>query len=58
MTIAGCAKLEPWIIETDSPVGFQFVRSGYFVRDNKDLSRAKPRFNRSVVLKDSYRPDA
>ncbi|HHU12597.1 MAG TPA: glutamine--tRNA ligase/YqeY domain fusion protein, partial [Clostridiaceae bacterium] len=56
MTIAGCAKLEPWILETKSLVGFQFVRSGYFVRDNKDLSRAKPRFNRSVVLKDSYRP--
>ncbi len=51
------AKLEPWIFEHQSPIGFQFVRQGYFVRDEKDQSRKTPRFNRSVSLKDSYRPE-
>jgi glutaminyl-tRNA synthetase len=32
----------------------QFERLGYFVADRHDHSRAKPVFNRTVTLRDSY----
>lgn len=57
VTIATKAKLEPWIFETKTDVGFQFVRLGYFVRDKHDAANGMPRFNRSVTLKDSYKPE-
>ena len=36
--------------------GFQFERTGYFAADAKDHSAASPVFNRTVTLKDSYKP--
>jgi glutaminyl-tRNA synthetase len=33
---------------------FQFERSGYFVADRRDHSAAKPVFNRSVTLRDTW----
>ena len=33
---------------------FQFLRQGYFCLDSKESSKAKPVFNRSVTLKDSW----
>ncbi len=36
---------------------FQFERTGYFVADEKDHSSAHPVFNRTVTLKDSYKPE-
>ena len=35
--------------------GYQFMRQGYFVLDNKDASPAHLVFNRAVALKDSFR---
>jgi glutaminyl-tRNA synthetase len=32
----------------------QFERLGYFVADRYDYSRAKPVFNRTATLRDSY----
>jgi len=36
---------------------FQFLRLGYFTPDRKDWRPDRPVFNRSVALKDSYRPE-
>lgn len=36
---------------------FQFERTGYFVADEKDHSASHPVFNRTVTLKDSYKPE-
>ena len=38
--------------------GYQFMRLGYFCPDNKDSTPEHPVFNRSVSLKDSYKPQA
>lgn len=35
---------------------FQFERTGYFVADEKDSRPGAPVFNRTVTLKDSYKP--
>ncbi len=35
---------------------FQFMRNGYFCLDNRDSSADHPVFNRSVSLKDSFKP--
>ena len=35
---------------------FQFMRVGYFCLDNRDSTAAHPVFNRSVLLKDSFKP--
>ena len=36
--------------------GYQFMRVGYFCMDNKDCSAEHLVFNRSVLLKDSFKP--
>lgn len=46
------AKAEKGILE-ESEKSFQFVRCGYFVKDSKNPSV----FNRTVSLKDGYRPE-
>ena len=48
--------IEPSLAEASPGEGFQFERTGYFAADEKDFSRAKPVFNRTVTLKDSYKP--
>ena len=35
---------------------YQFMRVGYFCMDNKDCTADHPVFNRSVLLKDSFKP--
>ena len=35
--------------------GYQFMRQGYFVLDNKDAAPGHLVFNRAVALKDSFR---
>jgi glutaminyl-tRNA synthetase len=35
---------------------FQFERMGYFCVDTEDSAPGKPIFNRTVTLKDSYKP--
>ena len=45
-SLSGCAAGER----------FQFERTGYFTADEKDHSAGAPVFNRTVSLKDSYKP--
>ena len=42
------------IINPNNPV--QFERTGYFVVDSKDSRPGAPVFNRTVTLKDGYKP--
>ncbi|MBE6984953.1 MAG: glutamine--tRNA ligase/YqeY domain fusion protein [Ruminococcaceae bacterium] len=52
--LTGC-KVEACLIDTKAPAAFQFMRLGYFCPD-KDSTAQRPIFNRSVSLKDSYKP--
>ena len=49
------AMVEPAILASDKR-HFQFERQGYFVKDNRDYAAARPVFNRTVSLRDSYKP--
>ena len=44
------AKLEPTLAEEATDARFQFVRTGYFIKDSKHEGV----YNRIVSLKDSY----
>jgi glutaminyl-tRNA synthetase len=48
--------LEPVLTATQPETSVQFERLGYFVADRHDHSSAKPVFNRTVTLRDSYAP--
>jgi len=48
------AWLEPSLADATPESNVQFERLGYFVADRHDHSRAKPVFNRTVTLRDSY----
>ena len=52
--VAGC-KLEPSLAAAAPGARFQFERLGYFCVD-PDSNAGRPVFNRTVTLKDSYRP--
>ena len=49
-------KLEASLASAKAPASFQFMRQGYFCVDNKDSKPGHPVFNRSVSLKDSFKP--
>ena len=51
------AMVEPAIVASDA-ASFQFERKGYFVKDGRDYSLVRPVFNRTVVLRDSYKPNS
>ncbi len=51
------AKLEAGLAEALPGTGYQFLRLGYFCVDSKDSTPDHPVFNRSVSLKDSYKPN-
>ncbi|HQX80732.1 MAG TPA: glutamine--tRNA ligase/YqeY domain fusion protein [Vicinamibacterales bacterium] len=51
--LTGC-KLEPSLAEPAVGARFQFERLGYFCAD-KDTTAARPVFNRTVTLKDTWR---
>ncbi|NLM18847.1 MAG: glutamine--tRNA ligase/YqeY domain fusion protein [Clostridiaceae bacterium] len=52
------AKLEPWLLQPEfRESAFQFIRQGYFIQDNKDSTTEKLVFNRSVSLRESYKPE-
>ena len=55
--LTGC-KIERSLAAARAPESYQFVRLGYFCPDNKDSTPEHPVFNRSVSLKDSYKPQA
>ena len=48
--------VEPLLGEAKGGERFQFERTGYFVADERDSRPGAPVFNRTVLLKDSYRP--
>ena len=50
------AYVEPMLAEASAGEHFQFERTGYFVVDEKDSRPGTPVFNRTVTLKDSYKP--
>ncbi len=56
-TLTGC-KVEKSLESASSPDTFQFLRLGYFTADSSDSRPGRLVFNRSVALKDSYRPEA
>ena len=48
--------VEPLLGDAPGGAHFQFERTGYFVADERDSRPGAPVFNRTVTLKDSYRP--
>ena len=48
--------VEPLLGEAKPGERFQFERTGYFVADEYDTKPGAPVFNRTVTLKDSYKP--
>ena len=54
-TLTGC-KVEASLAEAKAPASFQFMRLGYFCPDSKDSAPGHLVFNRSVSLKDSFKP--
>ena len=55
--LTGC-KIERALAAAKAPESYQFMRLGYFCPDSKDSTPERPVFNRSVSLKDSYKPQA
>ncbi len=53
--LTGC-KVEASLRFAKAPLSLQFMRQGYFCPDSKDCSEDHLVFNRSVSLKDSYKP--
>ena len=53
--LSGC-KVEASLKEAKPGQSFQFMRLGYFCPDSKDSSPDHLVFNRSVSLKDSFKP--
>ena len=53
--LTGC-KVEASLRNAKAPASYQFMRLGYFCPDSKDSSEDHLVFNRSVSLKDSYKP--
>ena len=50
------AKVEASLAQATAPASFQFLRQGYFCVDSKDSAPGHLVFNRSVSLKDSFKP--
>ena len=48
--------VEPLLASAVPGERFQFERTGYFIADEKDFKPEAPVFNRTVTLKDSYKP--
>jgi glutaminyl-tRNA synthetase len=54
--ILGRGLAEPTLLEDASGIAVQFERTGYYVKD-KDSTPEKAVFNKTVSLKDSYKPE-
>ena len=52
----GCGLAEPALLEDASGIAVQFERTGYYVKD-ADSTPEEPIFNKTVSLKDSYKPE-
>ncbi len=53
--LTGC-KVEASLKDAKAPASYQFMRLGYFCPDSKDCTPEHLVFNRSVSLKDSFKP--
>ena len=53
--LTGC-KVEAGLANAKAPASYQFMRLGYFCPDSKDCAPGHLVFNRSVSLKDSFKP--
>jgi glutaminyl-tRNA synthetase len=53
--LTGC-KLEKSLADAKFPSSYQFMRLDYFCPDSKDSAPGHLVFNRSVSLKDSFKP--
>ena len=53
--LTGC-KVEKSLENAKAPASYQFMRLGYFCPDSKDCTEDHLVFNRSVSLKDSFKP--
>ena len=53
--LTGC-KVEASLANAKAPASYQFMRLGYFCPDSKDCVPGHLVFNRSVSLKDSFKP--
>ena len=53
--LTGC-KVEKSLESAKAPASYQFMRLGYFCPDSKDCTAEHLVFNRSVSLKDSFKP--
>ena len=49
-------RVEPAVVANEERA-FQFERVGYFVKDDVDYTPSRPVFNRTVALRDSYKPN-
>ena len=49
--------VEPAVVASEASA-FQFERLGYFAKDAVDYAPTRPVFNRTVALRDSYKPKA
>lgn len=58
LTIIEKAFIEPSLIDAMVGEHFQFQRIGYFTVDSKYSTNGKPVFNRTVTLKDGWKPQA
>lgn len=56
LTLLDNCKLEASLADSSGPASFQFMRLGYFCLDSKDSRPDRLVFNRSVSLKDSFKP--
>ncbi len=52
----GCGYAEPALLEDASGIAVQFERTGYYIKD-PDSTPGEPIFNKTVSLKDSYKPE-
>ncbi len=53
--LTGC-KVEKSLQNAKAPASYQFMRLGYFCPDSRDCKDGRLVFNRSVSLKDSFKP--
>ena len=51
------AYVEPMLATANGGESFQFERTGYFCADAVDSKPGRPVFNRTVTLKDGYKPE-
>jgi glutaminyl-tRNA synthetase len=56
LTVCKGCKIEASVAGSEAPASYQFLRKGYFCLDSTDSRPDHLVFNRSVSLKDRYRP--